>query len=711
VVEAWIAEDPENVHRKDLHLRAIRQVVANCLYGADINEMAVEMAKLSLWLVSLDRDLPFSFVDDKIFLGNSLLGLTSIEQLRALHIDPANASGQDVLSDVDIDLEAVMRKAIEVRERLASEIDEDDPMRSATAKKRQYLQLQAATKELRTLADGVIAAGLPLGGKPGTALDDAFQNLRLAIKKAQLTNVDGEADSSWLDSMIEIGLSPSVETDYVQWEPLHWVLVAPDVMIDHGGFDSVIGNPPFLGGQKLTGSMGTEVRDWLINVTAGGRRGSADLVAYFFLRAMGLLRSNGTLGLIATNTIAQGDTREVGLDAMVEDGFTITRAIQSRSWPAASANLEYAAVWGTRATIPGSVLRVVNESAVRDISTLLEAGGRIMGKPKSLEANRRIAFQGCIALGDGFVLEPVEAEAWITADPRNREVLFPYLNGEDLNSNPESNPSRWIIDFNARSLEEASSYPAALDRVERLVKPARQENNRAARRERWWKYAENAPGMRAAIADLEQVLVIGLTSTTVMPMRVSTGKVFSHALGIFATDDFGTQALLSSSLHQIWAITYGSTLGKGVRYTPSDVFETLPRPPITDRLREVGQCLDEVRREIMIRREIGLTNLYNRINDPSIFGDTDVDLLRQVHIELDSAVLEAYGWSDVSPEHGFHEFRNVVRWTLSPKARVEVLDRLLEENHRRAALEVSSGANLKKSGKRKSSVEQGEALF
>ena len=74
VVEAWTAEDPRNVARKDLYTRAIRQVVANCLYGADINDMAVEMCKLSLWLVSLDRDLPFSFVDDKVFLGNSCSG-------------------------------------------------------------------------------------------------------------------------------------------------------------------------------------------------------------------------------------------------------------------------------------------------------------------------------------------------------------------------------------------------------------------------------------------------------------------------------------------------------------------------------------------------------------------------------------------------------------------------------------------------------------
>lgn len=88
VVEAWTTEDPRNAARKDLYTRAIRQVVANCLYGADINDMAVEMCKLSLWLVSLDRDLPFSFVDDKVFLGNSLLGVTDLNQLRRLHIDP-----------------------------------------------------------------------------------------------------------------------------------------------------------------------------------------------------------------------------------------------------------------------------------------------------------------------------------------------------------------------------------------------------------------------------------------------------------------------------------------------------------------------------------------------------------------------------------------------------------------------------------------------
>ena len=78
--------------------------------------------------------------------------------------------------------------------------------------------------------------------------------------------------------------------------------------MERGGFDAIIGNPPFLGGQKLTGAMGTNVRDWLVNVLADGKKGSADLVAYFFLRAMSLLNRQGNLGLIATNTVAQGDT-------------------------------------------------------------------------------------------------------------------------------------------------------------------------------------------------------------------------------------------------------------------------------------------------------------------------------------------------------------------------------------------------------------------
>ncbi|MBB1509991.1 DNA methyltransferase [Tessaracoccus sp. MC1756] len=697
VVEAWSAEDARNAARKDLYTRAIRQVVANCLYGADINDMAVEMCKLSLWLVSLDRDLPFSFVDDKVFLGNSLLGVTDLDQLRRLHIDPTVKTEMEHYEAYDVDVDGIVQRAIELRRRLLAEIDENDPVRTSAAKRRQLDELHRLTAGLRAIADGVVAAGLAVGGKPGKGLKEAYENLRVAVVAAH--PVKGEPDDTFLQAIIDAGLTPTVETDYERWQPLHWVIEAPDVIIDNGGFDAVIGNPPFLGGQKLTGAMGTSVRDWLINVIAEGRRGSADLVAYFFLRATSLLQANGTLGLIATNTVAQGDTRAVGLDAMVESGFTITRAIQSRSWPAASANLEYAAVWGTLSEVAATVPRVADDIEVRLISTLLEPSGRAEGNPIRLSENSGLAFQGCIVLGMGFVVEEAEAQEWVAADARNFDVLLPYLNGEDLNSRPDASASRWVIDFREMPEAEAASYSLPWARVQAAVRPERITKD-ATKYPRmvyeWWKFWNARPVMRAAIAELSEVLVIALVSKTVMPLRVDASQVFSHALGVFATDGYGDQAILSSSLHQLWAITYGSTLETRVRYTPSDVFETFPRPEATSRLDAAGRALDEERQAITSRRNIGLTKLYNLVNDSAVQGDKDVDLLRDIHVEVDTAAMAAYGWDDVDLAHGFHEFRQMVRWSPSPVARVEMLDRLLLANHNRAA--NGSSSTVRESG-------------
>jgi methylase of polypeptide subunit release factors len=685
LVEAYHREGVATGSAHDLHTQAIRKVVANCLYGADINAMAVEMCKLSLWLVSLDPKLPFSFVDDKVLHGNSLLGLTDVRQLQHQHIDPDAAQAQMMLTDLDV--EGVLARAVSLRRRLASEVDDADPQRSAATKRRQWREYQELTAQLADVADGVIAAGLRLGGKPGRALKEAYENLHVTVGEAYPAG--GEAgDRSMLDEILDAGLTPTVDTDYERWRPLHWILAVPDVM-DRGGFDAVVGNPPFLGGQKLTGALGTSTRDWFVHVLAGGERGSADLVAYFFLRAAALLTGRGTLGLIATNTVAQGDTRQVGLDRLAAAGFTITRAIQSRSWPAASANLEFAAAWGTRGQVAAGVPRVADDVVVERISTLLEPAGRVDGNPIRLVENSGIAFQGCIVLGMGFVLEPEEAAEWIEADPRNNEVLFPYLNGEDLNSRQDTSPSRWVIDFNDRSEAAAGTYSLPFARVLERVKLERSRKPKAVRTAPWWLFLRARPAMRKAIDGFDEVMVIARVSKTVMPVRVTTDQVFHEKLVVFAMDLYTDQAVLSSTPHQIWVIKYGTTMRIDPTYTPSVVFETFPRPEPTERLTELGKTLDTERREITLRRDFGLTKLYNLVNDPDITdaADPDVARLRQIHVELDEAVMSAYGWDDVPLDHGFHTYRQMRRWTVSPTARVEILDRLLEENHRRAALQ------------------------
>ena len=303
-----------------------------------------------------------------------------------------------------------------------------------------------------------------------------------------------------------------------------------------------------------------------------------------------------------------------------------------------------------------------------------------------LTENLGIAFEGCKPNGEGFVLKAQEAVAWIAADKQNSEVIFPFLIGNDITSTPEGAPSRWIIDFNNRPEDEARRYSLPYERVREQVRPERQKNNRKAYRDYWWLYAEKRPGLRRAITGLPEVLALTITSKTVMPVRTTTDKVFGNTIDVFAMSSFADLAVLSSSLHQMWAIKYGYSMRKDPRYSPSEVFETFPRPTPTERLTEAGRTLDSERREIMLRRQLGLTKLYNLINDPDIAdaADADVARMREIHVDLDQAVTDAYGWSDVQLDHGFHTYRQMQRWTVNPATRVKILDRLLAENLKRA---------------------------
>lgn len=694
LIEAWEQHGATQTAHRDLRQHAIREVVARCLYGADINPMAVEMCKLSLWLVSLDRDLPFSFVDDKILHGNTLLGLINLRQLEQLHID-APTYRQAPLTGM-VDVKSVIDSAVSIRRELASEVKEHDPQRSASAKRRLLDQLHISTALLAQAADGVISSGLRLGGKPGGSLEESYDNLAEAVRAAFPGGSAG-GGSVMLSEIIDKGLVPTVRTDYERWRPLHWVLEVPDVIVDHGGFDAIIGNPPFLGGQKLTGTMGTNIRDWLVYQVANGVKGSADLVVYFLLRAFSLLNPRGSIGLIATNTVAQGGGREVGLDQLEDRGFTLTHAIRSATWKAGGATVDYAAIWGSRDVVADDAVRTADGVPVPRISTFLEAEGKVGGAPVSLQENAKIAFQGCTTVGIGFVLDSVSAQAFIAEDERNRDVVRPYLNGEDLNSRPDNSAARWVIDFTGRCERCAARHEGPYQRVRELVYPERMKNNRKVYRDYWWLFGEQRPALRKAISGLSSILVIARVSKSVMPVRIPVGSVASEQIVVFATDSYADQAVLSSSIHQVWAIKYGSGLRSDPRYTPSDVFDKFPRPSATPQLAEVGMRLDSERREIMMRRQLGITKLYNLVNDPELsdVNDPDVARLRQIHLELDNAVLSSYGWADFELDHGFHTYRQMTRWTVSPVARVEILDRLLAENLRRAAAQKKSDKPVK----------------
>ena len=416
--------------------------------------------------------------------------------------------------------------------------------------------------------------------------------------------------------------------------------------------------------------------------------GSADLVAYFFLRATSVAGSRSSIGFFATNTIAQGDTRQVGLDRISVGNWEITRATKSRQWPGA-ANVAISQVWLTAGGWLGP--RHLDHHEVGHINTTLDAASRVSGLPFRLRRARGLSFQGSNILGNGFTMSPDVAAGLIARDRRNSEVLFPYLVGEDLTTHPRQEPSRWVINFRDWPLEAASSYPDCMDVVERLVKPERARNNERRRRELWWQFTRPTLDMYRAIEGRERVLVISQTSKHSTPAFVRSGMVYGMALVVFAYDDDFHFGVLTSAFHWWWTIKYASTMRQDIRYTPTDVFETFPQPEHSDAVALAGRVLDEHRRSMMVARNEGLTKTYNRMNNP---GDIAADIteLRRLHVGLDAAVAAAYGWQDLVLGHDFQETRVGIRFTVAPAAQTELLDRLLELNHARYAREQAEAA-------------------
>ncbi|MCP2298536.1 Methyltransferase domain-containing protein [Nocardia amikacinitolerans] len=685
LVEAWQRDGAATGIPHRIQLHAIREVVAHCLYGADINPMAVEMCKLSLWLVSLDPKLPFSFVDDKVLHGNALLGLIDAKQLKVKHIYPQEPAGQLQISLFEVDVDETLAAAANLRRSLASEVDDRDPQRATTTKRRQWNDYQNLTKKLQTIADAIIAAGLTHGGKPGSPLTAAYQNLNLAISEAYPSN-GSTGDSRPINRILSQGLTPTVATDYRRWKPLHWILAVPDVM-EHGRFDSIIGNPPFRGGQKLSRDMGGNVRDWLVNVVADGERASSDLSAYFFLRAAQLLSPTGTIGLLGTNTISQGGTRKVGLERLDRSGLTITRSFRSRKWPVSTANLEFSTVWGTLDRVEPSVPRFADNVETTRITPLLEQVGKYDGDPVGLMENLSIAFKGYTPLGMGFTVAAEKAREWVATDQRNSEVLRAYLNGNELNSSPDLLPARWIIDFYGLSKQEASEYIEPFRHVEEHVRPARESGATGTAKEFWWIFERPRPALRQALAGLKTVIALTQTSSTQIPLTVPANISFDQKLVVFTSESPALLAILCSSPHRLWGTRWGSTRTGDLVYTPSKVFATFPRPEETAELNHLGKLIEAVHQKLMIERNLGITQLYNLVNNPDVDHSADADIanLRQLHVKIDQAVMLAYGWNDVALDHGFHVYRQRRKWTVGPAAQAEILDRLLLENHRRAA--------------------------
>jgi hypothetical protein len=680
-------------------LIARRLIASRCLYGVDINPMAVELAKLSLWLITLMKGRPFGFLDHALKCGDSLLGVSSLQQIENFSLRP----GEWQITFATADLAKNVEEA-SAKRRALEDLPSNDYTQIET-KNRLHAEAEDATAKVKAIADCLIAFEL-------RGLDsDAYEDQRTAeADKVQLLMMrDADAYLKSPISSEQSALAAHVREQLRGRRLFHWAVEFPEVFA-RGGFDAFVGNPPFMGNKKITGEFGIDFRDFLVSYLANGQRGLADFCAYFFIRANGLLKPKATFGLVATNTIAQGDTREVGLDQIVAGGTEIFRAIQSQMWPG-TASVVISIIWVFKGEWKGA--RILDGGAVTKISSLLTVssdGGR---QPNELAGSEERAFIGSYVLGSGFTLTPEQARELIRKNPRNRDVIFPYLGGEDINSTPTSSAKRLVINFFNWPLNRdsapgdytgsvAADYPDCLSIVEKLVKPERDEKKRDAYRKRWWQFAELQTCAYEATKDLKHLLVKARVSPIHALVLVPNGQVLNEKTVIFQ-GGFNEFTLLQSSVHEVWAVEYSPTMGiSTLSYSPSACVATFPFVQLKNENTELGITYHEHRRQIMQTRHEGLTKTYNRLHDRDE-QSADIARLRALHVEMDQAVAAAYGWSDLDLGHSFHATKQGERYTLSEIARRTVLNRLLALNHQRYEEEVKAGLHDKKKSRGKSS--------
>jgi hypothetical protein len=652
---------------------ARRYVADRCLYGVDINPMAVEMAKLSLWLTTLQRDRAFTFLDHALKCGDSLLGVSSIDQIELFSLRPGIRQITFATAGMTRYVEEASAK------RLALEALPSDDHTQIESKGRLHAEAEAATAQIKALADCVLA--FELRGLDGAAY---------------------EAERTAAAGLVEVAMRKALPDFQAYaceclggWRRFHWSVEFPEVFA-LGGFDAFVGNPPFLGGKRISTEHGAQYERYL--KTAFDRsKGAADLCCYFFRRAFRLVKpASSYLGLLATSSITEGDSRDVALGAILDQGGKIYRARSAFPWPG-QAGVFAAAVHMTHA---GSALvPVLDEQPVDTITSYLDS--RQTKTPYPLLSNGISYTQGQTLNGDGFIIDTDERERLVAADASNRDVIKPYLNGSLFNEMADLTPKRWAIDFGTREENEAACYVAPFELVTKSVKPHRDRLSKQVHESRYWLYWDKRERFLASVSHKERILVCPIVSKYVSFRFVPPAWVFSHRLKLFDVQTFDLFALLQSSIHEVWARQFSSTLGQTMNYSTSDAFDTFPF--ICDGERElsrVGETYDETREATLRARNIGITELYNHFNDPGEKAG-DIERLRALHWEMDRAVAIAYGWRDLDLGHGFHETKRGMRYTLAQAAHHTVLDRLLALNLLRHAEEENAGLNRKGARSRK----------
>jgi hypothetical protein len=723
-------------------LLAMRTIAQRCLYGVDRNPMAVDLAKLSLWLATLAKDHPFTFLDHAIRCGDSLVGLTR-RQIETFTWKTGLANGQLWEPEVR------KRTAAALRER-QNLLGLGDDYGTPQLKREKLEKADELLDLVRFIGDAAVAAFF-------AADKDQAREAKRAELAERIADYLGKGD---------LKQRPTDEVKALRGgqfpvTPFHWEIEYPEVFDrENPGFDAFVGNPPFMGGRKISTSFGLNYLAWLAdNYPPAGN--TCDLVAYFFRRAFLHLHNSGAAGLIATNTIAQGDTRVGGLAEIRKNGGLIYDAVKRVAWPGSAGVVVSVTHFCRPPLLPDCSLNGRQVSVIT--AFLFAAGGDDL--PERLQALSKLQSVGSFIYGKGFLFADDDSEATplavadaiIEARPQLANRIRPFVVGDDLNSNAVVTTNRRVIFLSDLASEtELQAYPQLEAIVREKVKPAREKLgpnpvNEPLKR-RWWAFQAHRPDFYQLIAAFPRVLALCRTSQFYALTFVEPGPIFSEGVVLFAFSSNAAFCALQTRTHEVWARFFSSTMGDALRYAPTDCFETFPFPAgfeTNAALEAAGREYYEFRAALMQDLWLGLTEIYNHFHSPddealarlealyrkraatpdwrtaeAVPADRStltlyatpaaalagVRRLRELHAAMDTSVLTAYGWTDLLPkctceflldyedeesesaeESAGRKKKKPWRYRWPDEVRDEVLARLLKENAKRAEEERIHG--------------------
>lgn len=678
---------PKDLDERLLYAR--RLIAERCLYGVDVNPLAVELAKLSIWLVTLAKGRPVGFLDHNLRHGDSLLGIHRLDQLTKLEPAPEDGPYQQRIFGQNV--AGAVAEAVEIRKRLRAvpirDIRDVETMARLDAEARKKLQ------SIELVADAMISEVLRANGN-ARAIDSALDCL--AMRADAFLKGDMEAGRE-ISKRARAVLSAGLPDGKPPRKPFHWPLEFPEVFArENGGFDAIVGNPPFLGNRLWKGALGEKLQ-WQCQMVLGASPGKIDLCVVFHRRAVNLLRTGGCYGMLATSNIAEGSAIEVGLGVIVQRG-SVYFARKGMPWPGSAAVVVaivgfFKGEWRADCDADG-------RSCPR-IGPRLEPESADVWAPQPLP-DAPFAFEGVNnSKGLAFVITP--SSPWFERLKNEPDSLLrPYVTGDDITSSALNRIERWALDIGDLSLDEIRRrWPVAYRFLVEEVQPTRTVGALKSYKgliDRWWQFWNHRADLMRRIRQREHF--IGYSKNTKYPigMLAPSDWIYTNKVLLIGMERCDLYAISLSTGFRAWLEKFsGGNLGETLSLSIS---ESIVKYPVPDRSVatagvEAATQFNYLAVEFSAAKGCGLTDVMNAIHSPDN-ADATIAELRRLLCVIDAEVAAAYGWDDLDVTYDFREFEGGSsndrwRWALSADVTASLLNRLAELNRRRYEEEVASG--------------------